>query len=172
MTAWRIAVVGGVLAGLAAATAASGRAEGPQGKQTGDAPATGLIAGRVVDALSGAAVASATVTLFPSNRATRSRTSESNSDGRFEFSGLPGGRFSIDARAVGYVVGHYGALRYGDSAGNSIELLPAERLTTAMVRAWPQSRISLICSCPCASRAGNFSEAASTSARRTCWTSC
>jgi len=91
--AWRVAA-GCVLAGLLAAGAAAGQA-------VPDNPAVGTVSGTVTDS-DGALVAGAKVTLAGSKD---SRTAISGSDGRFRFSGVPAGEFTLKIAAAGLAAG-------------------------------------------------------------------
>ena len=66
-----------------------------------------MIRGRVVDASSGAPLRKASVRIFsPEIRETRSAITDL--EGRYEFSDLPAGQFSLSVTKAGYVDLHYG----------------------------------------------------------------
>ncbi len=95
---------GGTLLVVAATIAVS--PEGASGQE-------GTIAGRVVDESTGAPVASATITLPPSDRST-----VTNARGNFRFTDVPAGEYDLEIRHI----------RYGTRTV-SIEVLPGRTLT-------------------------------------------
>jgi beta-lactamase regulating signal transducer with metallopeptidase domain len=116
-----------------------------QAQQSAAAAATAVVAGRVVDALSGAAVGGVTVRLFSLGNQTWPREGllgQTDDAGNFEIAGIPAGPLRLSATADGYVSGGYGALGAGDTAGNRIELQAGEKLADLAIRLWPAARIS------------------------------
>ncbi len=104
----------------------------------------GSLAGRVVDALSGAAVGGVTVRLTALGGQAWPRAglhAVTDDEGQFAIAGIPGGPLRLSATADGYVAGGYGAVRAGDPLGNRIDLQPGETLTGLTVRLWPAARI-------------------------------
>jgi 5-hydroxyisourate hydrolase-like protein (transthyretin family) len=81
----------------------------PQQRSVG----TSSVTGRVVDAAAGQAIAGASVRLWlvPPSGGFRTQTSETDADGRFRFTGLAAGRFSIEASAETYLRGDLGKRR-------------------------------------------------------------
>jgi hypothetical protein len=134
------------VAGLAAFAPSGHIGLQAQSPQANDVPPTGVIAGRVVDGLSAAPVSGATLTLSAPGSQSWPRgglQGKTDDGGRFEFSGLPAGSFTISVRAEGYPLGsYYGALWPGDGIGNRIVLQPAEKLTDLPIRIWPNGSIS------------------------------
>lgn len=105
------------------------RADRADGRQT---QANGLILGNVVDGVTGAAVASATVTLTgPGGR----RAVTATSDGRFVFFDLAAGRYSLSASRIGYRAGSFGQERPGALAAD-ISLGPGERRSRVDIPVW------------------------------------
>ena len=83
----------------------------PEQATTGaSAPQTLRIGGMVVNSLTGQAIASAAVAIAPANAGTDSGISRSvitGSDGRFVFTGLARGKYSLMARARGYSLQYF-----------------------------------------------------------------
>lgn len=124
--------------------------------------ATGVIAGRVVDAVTGAPVAGATVTLdwvsaeaaasqapvvrTPSGPgAARPGVQVTDETGRFEYAGLTAGRFRLQVRGgPGYRWGYFGMQTPWDVAVQGVhhELRLNERLTDIALKLWPSGSIS------------------------------
>jgi hypothetical protein len=97
---------------------------------------TGLIIGRVIDGSTNAPIAGATVTL--TGTGLRSLRVIVDPQGRFVFTSVPAGSFTITAARAGYLNGSYGTLR-PDGAGR-----PLDRATGRVgdvVRAWRYATI-------------------------------
>jgi len=121
------------------------------GGQGGGTPATGLIVGQVVDALSGAGVAEAIVSIgmvggadgsMPPREvwAGVSRRVIADDEGRFFFMGLPAGRFSLTVEKRGYIFGTFGQRRPGGSL-QYVELVDGQRRGGTEIRLWPTAAI-------------------------------
>jgi hypothetical protein len=95
------------------------------------ASATGVIRGRVVSAESGEALRHARVELNGAELRT-TRAVPSDLDGRFEFKGLPPGRFSLRASKNGYVALGYGQRRSFQS-GKRIDLAEGQVFEDASI---------------------------------------
>ena len=135
----------GLAAAMMVAITSPGRPVFAQAQQAADAPLTAVLAGRVVDALSGAPVGGVTVRLFglASQAWPREGLQGMTDDaGDFEIAGIPAGPLRLSATADGYLSGGYGALTAGDTAGNRIELQPGDKLADLTIRLWPAARIS------------------------------
>ena len=108
-------------------------AAGPPG------PRTGMIAGQVVDATTGAPVAEAVVRLtmpryFNSPDAPGGRVM-ADGEGRFVFPDLPAGDYVLEAAREGYAPGRHGQRKaWGPS--QIVSLGEAERLTDVKLRMW------------------------------------
>jgi hypothetical protein len=97
--------------GSATGAALPGTPTGTRAAQTG----TARIRGRVVAAQTGAPLRRAQVILSsPTAPLPNPRTAMTDGDGRFEFTDLSAGRYSINVNKVGYVVLQYGQRRPGD----------------------------------------------------------
>lgn len=123
---------------------------------------TGIIAGRVVDAVTGTPVPGATVTLdwvsaeaaassAPVVRtplapgAVRPGVQVTDETGRFEYAGLTAGRFRLQVRGgPGYRWGYFGMQTSWDVAAQNVqhELRSSERLTGIALKLWPSGSIS------------------------------
>lgn len=145
---------------LGAAAAGAARPDRPSALAGQTAPntqvavGTALILGQVVDA-AGGPVANAMVTLSgglvqSGSFATQvsaavipggPRRALTNADGRFLFSDLPKGAYSIDVAKSGYVAGAYGKHR-PDGLAQSIVLADDERNGTIKIEVWKLASIS------------------------------
>ncbi len=104
---------------------------------------TGVVAGRVVDAVTGAGVPAAEVTLrvfLPGGPSTSARQIAST-EGRFEFAGVGAGSVLLQATAVGYVAGASGKTLPWDH-GRGFELRAGERRADLVVTVWPGATIT------------------------------
>src|SRR5262245_40488308 len=105
MTAHSRLVMACALASCAVATQAQVR-DTPARPMTG----TSTISGTVVAGLTGNAPARrARVMLKSADGLLEGRSATTDDDGRFEFSGLPAGRFTLDVRKPGFLDASYGA---------------------------------------------------------------
>lgn len=121
-------------------------AHGQAPVQERPAPADASILGQVVDA-SGAPVAGAVVTLSGGLAQISLTTSAAreleggphrvlaDAEGRFVFSGLAAGSYSLTATKSGYLPGAYGRRRHG-AAAQSLVLAQSERQTTVKIPIW------------------------------------
>jgi hypothetical protein len=120
---------------------------------------TGVIAGRVVDGSTGAAIPGVSVTLShqgpiptgpsvgfdPAAPRMAPATQLSGVDGRFEFTGLPPGVFGLRApTAAGVSSGFFGMQAPADSTGSNtrLSLRPDDRLTDLVFKLWRVGSIS------------------------------
>jgi hypothetical protein len=124
-------------------TSLASAAPGPvQGGQQAPAPAgAALIIGRVIDGTTGAPVVGVTVTIGGASAPRTGNIVLVDSLGRFIFTGLSAGVFTLVAQKNGYLSGSYGRARPGGQ-GQSIELHNDERLTDATIRIWRYGSIS------------------------------
>ncbi len=106
------------------------------GQSTAPLTGTGLVLGRVLDGLSDRPVAGALVELSPPNRQVLT-----DAQGRFVFSDLPKGTYTITAVKPGYVSGSYGQRR-PSGAGWVLPLAEAERVGEVKVPIWKYASIS------------------------------
>lgn len=103
-------------------------------------PATGVIVGTVVDAVTNAPIGNATVNVSADGN--RTRTSVIGDDeGRFVFSDAPAGRLMITSSKTGYMNGYYG-IRSPYSANQFFDLEAGERATGVIIRMWKNATIS------------------------------
>jgi protocatechuate 3,4-dioxygenase beta subunit len=108
-----------------------GRGNAPRDATAQNAVGTASIVGSVVVEGSGAAVRRARVTLTGTElRGTRSALTDDQ--GRFSFTALPAGRFTMTASKAGYVDNTYGARRAG-RPGTQIQLADGQRLDRATI---------------------------------------
>ena len=106
------------------------------------AQASGILAGRVVDA-NGTAIAAATVSLEPVSSGEAGGRGEpgdnnrviTDDSGRFVFSNVPAGKFRIEARKPGWLAGSTGRKRPG-GAGTSLDLGEGERRNDLAITLW------------------------------------
>lgn len=140
---------------LAAALAAT-----PLAQQQPSPPAASL-AGRVIDAISGAPLPGAAIGLVAGGGLGRggmimstpaglvppgAPMRESNDEGRFDFGELPAGVYRVTVGKDGYLTGAYSALPVSarpDGRGTSnLTLKPGERRHDVVLALWPEGRIS------------------------------
>jgi hypothetical protein len=107
--------------------------------QTSAQPALGLVVGRVVDATNSAPIARAIVALSGSGLPTRRVIVDPQ--GRFMFTALPPGSFTIASTKSGYLEGAYGKLQ-PNGVGRPLDLREGERVTDATVKMWRSATIS------------------------------
>ncbi|HEX6465064.1 MAG TPA: carboxypeptidase-like regulatory domain-containing protein, partial [Vicinamibacterales bacterium] len=93
---------------------------------------TGTISGRVVSE-PGPPISGVAVTLIPASAGAAKRLARTNAQGRFEFSELPQGRFSISATAPGYVEWEFGQRRPSEP-GTVVELSDGGSFNKADIR--------------------------------------
>jgi hypothetical protein len=106
------------------------------------APAsTALIIGRVIDGTTGAAIRGATVTIGGAAAPRTGNTVLVDSQGRFLFSGLAAGTFTLRAQRNGFLPGAYGQTQ-PEGQGQSIELREDERRIDVTIRLWRYASIS------------------------------
>ena len=121
-------------------------------------PADALVAGRVVDAVTGKAVTGVVVTLTPRaapgapplpvpargeipDPTTQPVRVLVDAGGRFAFTALRAGHYDVTAARRGYVAGAFGKLR-ADGAGIPFALDPSERRTDVVIRVWKHASIA------------------------------
>lgn len=102
---------------------------------------TALIIGRVVDGTTGAAVTGVAVTIGGSNALRAGNAVLVDTQGRFIFSGLAAGSFTLMAEKNGYFAGTYGRTRPGGQS-QPIVLRDGERVTDATMHIWRYGTIS------------------------------
>ena len=100
---------------------------------------TGLVIGRVVDADGNAPITGAVVSL--SGSGTQPRRVIVDAQGRFMFTGLPAGAFTIAVAKRGYLASAFGQLR-PDGTGRPINLQDGEHVTDATIGMWRFASIS------------------------------
>lgn len=121
-------------------------------------PATGVIAGRVVDGITGQPITGAIVTLVhrpgpgappqqgvtsgvTGGAASRPRSVIVDVSGRYVFAGLPAGTYDVTSAKRGYTDGAFGRLRL-DGGSQPIVLASQERRSDADLRVWKYSSIA------------------------------
>lgn len=114
---------------------------GPGPATLAQTPATGLIVGQVVDGASGRPLAGAIVAIAGNVNAARRPRILTRADGRFVFSGLTAGAYSITATRDGYVEGSFGRTRPGGSS-RALLLRDGERTGDATVPMWRTAAIA------------------------------
>lgn len=113
---------------------------------------TGVIAGQVVNAVTGKPVSGATVTLStgappPASpnvalpATARRAVAVANSEGRFVFRDVPEGTYSLSSTLEGHAPGASGRRR-ANGAGRAFTLANGARITDARLLMWPLSTIS------------------------------
>lgn len=125
--------------GLTAAPQAPAASQG--GPQAPLPTGTALIIGRVIDGTTGATVAGTVVTLGGANAPRTGSQILVDSQGRFLFSGLAAGTFTLSAQKNGYMNGSFGRLRPGGQS-QSLVLKDAEHVTDAVIRVWKYASIA------------------------------
>lgn len=103
-------------------------------------PATGLIAGRVVEGLSSSPVAGAIVSLFGAGPGTTPRAM-TNANGYFVFRQLTKGSYSLTASRPGYVDGAPGRRRPGGTAA-PVDIEEGQRVADVVIPIWRHATIS------------------------------
>jgi hypothetical protein len=114
------------------------------------APATGIVAGQVIDESTGRPVGGAVVTLtlvaatgqpaIPAAQARRG-AAVADTDGRFVFRDVPAGRYTLASTLNGYAPGATGRRRPGGPSA-PVTLAEAQRTTDAVVTMWRLASIS------------------------------
>lgn len=117
--------------GAAQVIATSGAPQGPR---------TGVVVGQVVDGISGEPIPEAIVRLsMPAFLATLPTTPNfrviADADGRFFFTDLPAGEYSLSVTKDGYIAGTYGQRR-ASARGELLPLKEGERRTDLVLRSW------------------------------------
>ena len=128
--AWTLAIVIG-----ASAIAADGQTSAPQAQRPPAPAGTGLIIGRVIDGATGVAITGVAVTIGGPNAPRTGNSVLVDSQGRFLFTGLTAGTFTLTAQKNGYISTAYGRTRPGGQS-QSLELRDDERRTDATLRMW------------------------------------
>jgi hypothetical protein len=103
-------------------------------------PATGLIAGRVVEGLSSRPVAGAIVSLFGAGLGATPRAM-TNANGYFVFRQLTKGSYSLTASRLGYVDGAPGRRRPGGTSA-PIDIEEGQRVADVVIPIWRHATIS------------------------------
>jgi hypothetical protein len=108
-------------------------------------PRTGMIAGQVVDAGSGAPIGEAIVQMtlpkyFDDPAAPRDRVM-TDAEGRFFFADLPAGEYYLEAAKEGYAPGRYGQ-RQPWAQSQLVPLAEGERLADVALRVWKYGAIA------------------------------
>jgi hypothetical protein len=129
---WAVALAFCLTASLAVSGQSAAVAQKPE------LPATGLIAGRIVDATTGRPVAGALVVTFAERGATAALT---NAAGQFVLDRLPAGNYPLFASKFGYVPGRYVEAAAG-AADAALTLDAAGRVTDVVIRLWKRGAIT------------------------------
>jgi hypothetical protein len=113
-------------------------------------PATGVIAGRVVDGVTGQAIAGAAVRLgrppaVPGQPATPSAplplySVETSENGQFVFARVAAGSYTIFTQFSGYIAGEHGQQRI-EGPTRPVTLVDGQRLIDLTIRMWRQAAI-------------------------------
>src|SRR6188474_1069605 len=103
-------------------------------------PRTGIVVGQVIDGISGEPIPEAIVMLnMPAFQATLPTTPRgrviADADGRFFFTDLPAGEYSLSVTKDGYIAGTYGQRR-ATARGELLPLKEGERRTDVVLRVW------------------------------------
>ena len=101
MRSWA-AIMLGILATVACSVACAGMCDAQEAGGSGY-----VIAGTVVNAVTGAALVGARVSLAETRDRRRAVEVLTSEDGRFSFAGLPAGKFALDGAKSGYIPGGY-----------------------------------------------------------------
>lgn len=112
----------------------------PVSNQPPATPATGLIAGRVVDGLSSRPIAGAIVSLFGAGAGPTPRAM-TNANGYFVFRRLTKGSYALTASRPGYVDGAPGRRRPGGISA-PLEIEEGQRIADVVIPIWRQGTIS------------------------------
>jgi uncharacterized protein (DUF2141 family) len=108
---------------------------------TSQSPAAGLVVGQVVDAVTGRPLSGAIVSIA-GNAAVQGRPRVlTRADGRFVFTNLPPGFYSISATRDGYTEGSHGRTRPGGPA-RPLQLAEGERSADVRILVWRNAAIS------------------------------
>src|SRR5262245_18056450 len=116
-------------------------AELAHAQQPGPPPAgTGVIRGRVVAADTGKPLRRGRITLGSIDAPGPPRTANTSADGRYEFNGLPAGRYGVRAARSGYLELRYGQRRPLEAAmpitlsdGQAVELIDFALPRTSLI---------------------------------------
>jgi hypothetical protein len=119
--------VASVLVLWSAQVGASAAQQPPRDSGSIPARGTALIRGRIVAADTGKPLRRASVTLFAPELGSERRTSSTDEDGRYEFTDLPAGRFTLRVSRGGYLQLAYGQHRPREAA-KPLQLRDAEVL--------------------------------------------
>jgi protocatechuate 3,4-dioxygenase beta subunit len=137
-----VVVWGLVTAGLAASASQSVRgASTDQAPPRPDPPPTGLILGRVVDAVTGRPIVNAIVTRWGHFPVEQPDAVLTDRDGRFVITGVPAGPCLLAATKSRYFEGSFGARR-PRAHPEPLELKDGERRSDIDIRLWPHASIS------------------------------
>lgn len=118
-----------VIAGLLLAIGLTGHAQNPAAARESTPQSTGVIAGVVVIADSGLPLDGVRVTLAESD-SRRSQRAVTDDDGRFAFTGLVPGRYTLSASKSGYVNVIFGQREAGSGrSGTPIQLVTGQAIT-------------------------------------------
>ena len=122
---------------LAATAAASAQQASSQARTV----STAVIRGRVIEVLSGEAVAGVAVAYQLEGSRARLWLTETDAEGGFVLSGVPAGAVEVCTSRPGYVDGAYGQRR-PLGAGQVIELAGGSEVTGLDVRVWKEGSVS------------------------------
>jgi protocatechuate 3,4-dioxygenase beta subunit len=124
-----------VVVTFAAATIASAqppvRSQPPQTNPPRDVPAaqtgTGVISGKIAAAETGRPLRRAQIRLSAAELGREPRTTSTDADGRYEFTDLPAGRYTVSVSRSGYLRLQYGQRRPGEQ-GKPLQLLDRQTI--------------------------------------------